>query len=155
MNFTNSYNLDLVKNKTMFSHTPFFSGDILIRDHIQKLAQRSRTKVLIITDAMHLYENMPDLNIDVMGISQLQSKDLNENLIFELEDYLSETGLIFVRVFDENLYREEIDAINSLYDKSSGMFFLQVSSEGVKALKHAEEFDLESSMYIEDEQIFD
>lgn len=155
MDFTNRYNLDLVKNKTMFCHTPFFTGDILLRDHVQKLAQRSRTKVLILTDAMHLYEGMPDLNIDVMGISQLQSKDLNENLIFELEDYLSETGLVFVRIFDDNLFQEEIDAINSLYAKSSGMFFIQVGEEPIKTLKHSEEFDLESAMYVEDKQVFE
>lgn len=140
-----------IKNKTMFYNTPIFTGDIAIRDHIQYLAQCKNKKVLVITDSECIYENMPNKNIKTMSLFEIENMDFNENLIYELQDYLNKDGVILVRIFDEPIEVTVSDAINSLYAKTRGEFIYQLTDEVDEELKHREEVDLGEFLWLETE----
>lgn len=140
-----------IKNKTMFYNTPIFIGDIAIRDHVQYLAQCKNKKVLVITDSEYIYENMPNKNIKTISLFEIENMDFNENLIYELQDYLNKDGVILVRIFDEPIEVTVSDAINSLYSKTRGTFIYQMTDEVDEELKHREEVDLGEFLWLKNE----
>ena len=131
-----------VKNKTMYYDTPLFNGDIALRDYVQRLAQKENRSVLIITDGMLIYENMPDDNIQVISLEELSDMNWDETLIFELQDYLERDGVILIRLYDDIIEVNVEDAINYLYAKTRGLFIIQLSNDIDNDLKHHHEVDL-------------
>lgn len=138
----NLNNITKVKNKTMYFNTPLFNGDIALRDYVQKLAQKEDKSVLIVTDGMIIYENMPDDNVRVLSLKELSEMDWNEEMIFELQDYLEKDGVILIRIYDDVIEVSVEDAINYLYAKTRGLFIIQLSNDIDNDLKHHHEVDL-------------
>lgn len=134
-----------IENKAMCYNSPIMRGDIVMRDYVQRLAQEEDYRnALIITDAPILYSGMPDKNISVMTLDELDELNWNEYLIYELQEYLEKDGIILIRIFDDEDIELSIkDMINSLYAKTRGRFWIQLSGEIDCELKHHAEIDFD------------
>lgn len=136
----------------MFFNTPLLKGDIAVRDYVQELAQKQNRNVLIITDGTLVYENMPDVNIKTIKLNELDEFNSNENLIFELDEYLEKNGVILIRIYDNVIEVSVEDMINYLYCKTRGLFIIQLTDEVDEEIKHRDEVDLGEYLWLENEE---
>lgn len=133
-------------DKTLVTNVPFLKGELDIRDYVQEVVDLEEfNELIVITDSVTMYENIPVSNLTVMDLYDLLDK-VNHRNVADLVD--NEDTFILIKLYGEAPTRA-IQALNHMIRKTRS-FVLIVSDYDQTEIRHEAKFDLEEDTYIDE-----